>query len=259
MSRNKEIPKPFVMTHKKNPRYSLESRRNYFFQFGLVIGLALTLVAFEWTTFEIRKEQTFVSEWVGGPEPPPPGWTPPPPADDKPVVKEQFDETFIVDEDESDDQESEDSELNLDLGVSNLFGDSEGYSDDGNVPDPPNIPVNVWEVDDLPYLCECAHITDSLEREMCTRAGIKESLGSLRVPPIWMDAGGTHEVLYARFIIDVDGRITDVIFADEEEKHPSLIREAKGGLNDLPCFMPAMAGDEPVPMYYSLPITFQVH
>lgn len=43
------------MEAKKNKGGNLESRRKYFFQIGLVFGLAFALFSFEWTQFEPRE------------------------------------------------------------------------------------------------------------------------------------------------------------------------------------------------------------
>ncbi len=45
------------MEHKKNEKVDLEKRKGVFFQLGLVITLSLILIAFEWTSSGLKKNQ----------------------------------------------------------------------------------------------------------------------------------------------------------------------------------------------------------
>lgn len=98
------------MELKKNPEADLEKRKGSFLLIGLLTAFALTLVAFEWTTFEKRGEGLgqlnldLLEEEVIPPSATPPPPPPPPPApstvleiveDDEEVVEEEVVDTEV--------------------------------------------------------------------------------------------------------------------------------------------------------------------
>lgn len=99
-----------AMELKKNPEADLEKRKGSFLLIGLLTAFALTLVAFEWTTFERQAEGLgqlqldLLEEEVIPPSATPPPPPPPPPApstvleivdDEEEVVEEEVVETEV--------------------------------------------------------------------------------------------------------------------------------------------------------------------
>lgn len=243
------------MSPKKNPKYALENRRGLFFQLGLVMALAATLTAFEWRTFTVTKHEV-VSDWIyGEPEPVPPVIRLAPP--ERPVVKDEFNWDLAPEEREQEDEEvRKEQEMDEHIDLIGLQDSTETPPPCEYCPPPPKEP-EVW-VDEMPVLCDCESLETKAERSECTQRGIKSSLGSMNVPEFLLLSGKGKTVVYAQFVVDENGQISNLIFANETDVHTSLIREATKGIEALPCFYPAMKHDEKVATYYSLPITFEV-
>ena len=105
------------MELKKNPKVNLESKRQLFFQIGLVFSLVVVLIAFEWRSYdknkynlgelnleELEDEMIPITERELKPPPPPP---PPPPE----VIEIVEDEVEIEDELEMEDTETDEDEI----------------------------------------------------------------------------------------------------------------------------------------------------
>ncbi|MEX1132735.1 MAG: energy transducer TonB, partial [Flavobacteriales bacterium] len=173
------------MEAKKNPEVDLERRKGSFALIGLITALAITLVAFEWTTFEKQLgslgslDIDFLEEEVIPPSATPPPPPPPPPAPTT-VLEIVDDEEDIVEVEILDQEIKEDTKVEI---VQR---------------------AEVIEEDQIFTIVE----------EMPTFPGgegkLFEYLGkNIKYPQMATDAG-ISGVVYVTFVVDKEGKIRDV-------------------------------------------------
>lgn len=228
------------MELKKSTKANLEDKRNFFFLFGLVIALGVTLLAFEWTTSPSKAESlgSIQSQEVEEEiipitreqeiKPPPP---PPPPK-----VVEVLN---IVD----DDVEIED-ELEL--------VDTE--ADDETVIDVQPVIETVEEEEvsaDYVFLI----VEDPAEFPGGDRGLYKYISNSVRYPVIAQENGIQGKV-YVKFVVNELGNVSNGEILRGVD--PSLDKEALRVINSLPKFKPGKQRGKPVKVFYNAVISFQL-
>jgi periplasmic protein TonB len=228
------------MESKKSSKVDLENKRNTLFLFGLVAALGVTLLAFEWTTKPSRagslgsiQSQTVEEEFIPitreqEVQPPPP---PPPP--------QTVEVLNIVDND----VEIED-ELNIE--------DSE--ADDATVIDVNPIVEAVKEKEeaepDIFYIVE-----DPAEFPGGERALYKYIQNSVKYPVIAQENGVQGKV-YVKFVVNESGKVSNASILRGSD--PSLNNEALRVINSLPDFKPGKQRGNPVKVFYTAVINFQL-
>jgi protein TonB len=218
------------MELKKNPEVDLERRKGSLLLIGLLTALAVTLVAFEWTTFEKRVDglgqlqMELLEEEVIPPSATPPPPPPPPPAPS--TVLE-----IVEDEKKVEESEVVDMEVKEDTRVETPVQREEEVVEEPIftvVEEPPSYPGGEAEL--YKYLGK-----------------------AIKYPQMAQDAGITGTV-YLTFEVDKDGKIKDV----------RVLRGIGGGCDEeairvvkaMPAWKPGKQRGKSVRVQFNLPIKF---
>ncbi|MCB9182864.1 MAG: energy transducer TonB [Flavobacteriales bacterium] len=218
------------MELKKNPEADLEKRKGSFLLIGLLTAFALTLVAFEWTTFERKAEGLgelqldLLEEEVIPPSATPPPPPPPPPAPST-VLEIVDDEEEVVEEEVVETEVQENTVVEA--------------------------PVQREEE------VEEEQIFTIVEEQPAFPGGVEEMykyLGkAVKYPEMAKDAGISGTV-YVTFEVDKEGNIKDV----------KVLRGIGGGCDEeairvvkaMPKWKPGKQRGKPVRVQFNLPIKF---
>jgi periplasmic protein TonB len=218
------------MELKKNPQADLEKNKSVFIQIGLVVSLALTLIAFEWKSYEGVVKQFGPLEIDLSEEEiiPITKETPPPPPPPPPVIVE----LNIVE----DDKEIEDE----------VVINSEA--------DEKTIVEFVPQEEEVIKEVEIFTIVEDMPEFPGGEAELFKYLGkSIKYPQMAKEAG-IQGVVYVTFIIGPDGTVSNV----------EVLRGIKGGCDEeavrvvksMPKWKPGKQRGKPVTVQYNLPIRF---
>jgi periplasmic protein TonB len=217
------------MEARKNPEVDLERRKGSFTLIGLLVALAISLVAFEWTTFERQLgelgqlQMDFLEEEVIPPSATPPPPPPPPPAPT--TVLEIVDDEEDIVEVEMDDQEvKEDTKVEI-VQREEVVEEEQIFT---IVEEMPSFPGGEAEL--FKYLGK-----------------------NIKYPQMATDAG-ISGVVYVTFVVDKDGKIRDV----------KVLRGIGGGCDEeavrvvksMPSWKPGKQRGKAVTVQYNLPIRF---
>jgi len=224
------------MEVKKTPKADLESKKTVFLQIGLVVALSLVLVAFEWTSTDVKVDFSLQDEDIEVEEeiipitrqeevkPPPP---PPPPA--------VADILNIVEDDVELDEELEimDTEMSQDdiVDFSNLVFEEE-TREEGEI---------FMIVEEMP---EFPGGPEALQRYLSQ---------SVRYPVIAQENGIQGRV-YIQFVINQNGEVTNATILRGVD--PSLDREALRVVEAMPKWKPGKQRNRPVRVSNTVPINF---
>ncbi len=264
----------------KQWRSPLEGRNKYpdvdvfslsptFFRFGLIGAIALTIAAFNWTTFE-QDVEVPQDAWVmddeveieipRSAEPPPPPPPPPPP-----VVQEVPDGIEIEDLDDlAAFDQSIDSETVIDM--TEYEANVSEETPPPPPPPPPPAPVSkVREifkvVEEMPRFPGCEDMGGTIkEKQACAEGKLMEFIYANIEYPTLAKENGIEGTVIARFVVDANGTISDV----------SVLRDP-GGLtaeeairvielmNEMPQrWTPGKQRGRPVNVMFTMPIKFKL-
>lgn len=218
------------MEARKNPEAELEGRKTSFMFIGLLAGLALTLVAFEWTAFTEKVdslgqlEMDLLEEEVIPPSAAPPPPPPPPPAPTTVLEIVEDDEEVV--EVEQIEQEVDDN-------------------------------TEVQQVERVEEEVEEEQIFTIVEEMPSFPGGEGELfkyLGKNIKYPEMANSAGISGVVYVTFVVDKDGKIRDV----------KVLRGIGGGCDEeamrvvknMPAWKPGKQRGKSVTVQYNLPIRF---
>jgi protein TonB len=217
------------MEARKTPEADLERRKGSFTLIGLLVSLALVLVAFEWTAFEKQVgelgnlEMDLLEEEVIPPSATPP--PPPPPPPTPTTVLEIVDDKEEIEETEQLDQEvKEDTKVEI------------------------VVREEVVEEEQIFTIVEEMPSFPGGEAELFKYLG-----KNIQYPQMARDAS-IQGVVYVTFVVDKDGKIKDV----------KVLRGIGGGCDEeavrvvknMPTWKPGKQRGKPVSVQYNLPIRF---
>ncbi|MCK4639149.1 MAG: energy transducer TonB [Bacteroidales bacterium] len=223
------------MDAKKSPKADLESKKVMFTQIGLIITLAIVLVAFNWKSYEKREIDLTQREIVEIPEeiipiteqkvkPPPP-----PPPKQVTVINIVDDDVEIEDDIEIDAEADQDTEI-------------EEY-----------IPIEVDDDEEV----EEAQIFTVVESMPSFPGGDKARIRFLNeniAYPTMARESGIQGRVYVTFVVERNGIVTDV----------KILRGIGGGCDEeairvvkaMPKWIPGKQRGKPVRVQFTLPIKF---
>lgn len=218
------------MELKKNPEADLEKRKGSFLLIGLLTAFALTLVAFEWTTFERKAEGLgqleldLLEEEVIPPSATPPPPPPPPPAPST-VLEIVDDEEEVVEEEVVETEVQENTVVEAPVQREEEVEEEQIFT---IVEEQPSFPGGVEEM--YKYLGK-----------------------AVKYPEMAKDAGISGTV-YVTFEVDKEGNIKDV----------KVLRGIGGGCDEeairvvkaMPKWKPGKQRGKPVRVQFNLPIKF---
>ncbi len=224
------------MEVKKSPKADLENKKSVFMQIGLVVTLALVLIAFEWTSTDVDVSQFEMAEDLEAEEeimpitrqeevkPPPP---PPPP--------KVTDVLNIVEDDVELDEELdiEDTEMEEDTEVD--------FSD---------LAMDEEEAEDAPVFFIVEEMPEFPGGEEALRKFIAQSVKY----PVIAQENGIQGRVYVSFVVNTKGAVTDVKIARGVD--PNLDKEAIRVVNSMPAWKPGKQRGKAVKVSYTVPINF---
>ena len=228
------------MEIKKSEKASLENKKLLFIEIGLVVSLAITLFAFEWTstetetalledTTEILVEEEIISTQMDTP--------PPPPAAPKiPILSDQID--IVDDEIEIEDDMFMNLEDDASLGV--------------EIMDYVEVEEEVVEEEAIPF--------QLVEEKPSFNGGdanqFSKWVNSRLVYPEIAKENGVQGRVTLQFTVEKDGTVTKVKVLRGVD--PSLDKEAVRVVSMSPKWKPGKQRDRAVPVTYTFPVIFQL-
>jgi protein TonB len=223
------------MEVKKSPKADLENKKVIFMQVGLILAMAIILIAFEWTSTDVKKSDLAGTEDIQAEEeivpitrqeevkPPPP---PPPPkvSDVLNIVKDNV---------ELDDELDLRSDLNenQEIDLTPVQTEEEDEAD---------APV-FFIVEEMP---EFPGGQEALTRYLAT---------SVKYPPIAQENGIQGRV-FVTFVVSAKGVVEQVKIARGVD--PNLDKEALRVVQNMPAWKPGKQRGKPVKVSYTVPINF---
>ncbi len=228
------------MEIKKSAKANLEDKKLLFIEIGLVISLAITLFAFEWTSKEtnvaVLEEQAQVvleEEIIPITQETPP---PPPAAPKIPVLSDQID--IVDDEIEIDDDMFMNLEDDANLGV--------------EIMDYVEVEEEIVEEEAIPF--------QLVEEKPSFQGGDANQFSKwvnqrLEYPAIAKENGVQGRVTL-QFTVEKDGTVTKVKVLRGVD--PSLNKEAVRVVSMSPKWKPGKQRDRAVPVTYTFPVIFQL-
>ncbi|MDR2928830.1 MAG: energy transducer TonB [Cytophagaceae bacterium] len=225
------------MEVKKSPKADLENKKTVFMQIGLVVVLSIILVAFEWTSTDVKIDMSLLDAAVEVEEeiipitrqeelkPPPP----PPPA--------PTDILNIVDDDVEleEDLEIFDTEMDMtrefDMNITDMGNEEEDRQDT-------EVFVIVEEMPEFPGGDEA----------------LTRYLASSMKYPVIAQENGIQGRVYVQFVINQNGEVTNAVVVRGVDS--SLDREALRVVQAMPKWKPGKQRNRPVRVSYTVPINF---
>ncbi len=239
------------MRKKKNPKADLNRDSGLFFVIGLTIVLFTTWMVLEHKTYDeeeqlvqIRNvsddlnEDVPITEKLNTPPPPPPPSAP---------------EIIEVIEDAAEIEETiiESTEINQETVI-------EAPMDVGDVAVEEveeDITVPFAIIENVPVFPGCENIQGNDERKACFQEKVqKHVLKEFNYPQIAVELGIEGKV-YVQFVIDAQGKITDIRTRGPDS---GLEKEAARIIATLPQMKPGMQRGRPVRVPYSIPVNFKL-
>ena len=228
------------MEIKKSEKANLENKKLLFIEIGLIISLAITYVAFEWTstetnvsTLEAEADVVLEEEIIPITQETPP---PPPAAPKIPVLSDQID--IVDDEIEVDDDMFMNLEDDSSLGV--------------EIMDYVEVEEEVVEEEAIPF--------QLVEEKPSFQGGDANQFSKwvnsrLQYPEIAKENGVQGRVTL-QFTVEKDGTVTKVKVLRGVD--PSLDKEAVRVVSMSPKWKPGKQRDRAVPVTYTFPVIFQL-
>ena len=228
------------MEIKKSEKASLENKKLLFVEIGLVISLAITFFAFEWTsketkvsTLEDTAEVVLEEEIIPITQETPP---PPPAAPKIPVLSDQID--IVDDEIELDDDMFMNLEDDASLGV--------------EIMDYVEVEEEVVEEEAIPF--------QLVEEKPSFQGGdanqFSKWVNQRLVYPEIAKENGVEGRVTLQFTVEKDGTVTKVKVLRGVD--PSLDKEAVRVVSMSPKWKPGKQRDRAVPVTYTFPVIFQL-
>jgi len=221
------------MELKKNPEHDLKRKRGLYFNIGLLISLAVVLIAFEWKSFEgdnydlgqlnldeIEEEIIPITQQNTPPPPPPP-----PPAVQE-MLKIVEDDVVIEDEVEIDSEADENTEIQ-EIEYEEVVVEEEIFTVVEKMPEFPGGIQKLYN-----YLGN-----------------------NIRYPEVAKEAGIQGKV-YISFVVEKDGSIKDVKVLRGIPGGKMCDNEAIRVVKNMPKWSPGKQRGKPVRVSYNLPVQF---
>jgi protein TonB len=225
------------MELKKAPKADMESKKNVFFMFGLVVSLGIMLVAFEWTAKPSKTDSLGSMNALNVEEeiipitreqeikPPPP----PPPPKVVEILNIVDDDVRIEDDLEINSEADDKTMINVAPVIS---AKEEVEEEEAQV---------FFIVEDMP---------EFPGGEMALRTYIANAIKY----PVIAQENGIQGKVYVTFVVGKDGSVSNASIARGVD--PSIDKEALRVVNTLPKWKPGKQRGKPVNVSYTVPINF---
>lgn len=225
------------METKKSPKANLENKRALFYMIGMVISLALALVAFEWETKQTANLLVYNNDNLVEMDELPPITRPEEPEPLKPELPKPLDVFELVSNEEELTDEplfaSSEATIDTEVHLNNVKVDEE-ESDE---------PVPFFKVENKP------------EFPGGDKALLIYLAKNIRYPAICQENGIQGNV-YLSFVINERGQVTNVQVIQSPDR--SLADEAVRVVRTMPDWKPGKQGNKGVKVTYQLPVKFRL-
>ncbi|MDL2262872.1 energy transducer TonB [Bacteroidales bacterium OttesenSCG-928-I21] len=234
------------MQEKKSPKANLEKQKFLFTEIGLILALALCLLAFEWSTQDISVSSlgdlsqsdlmeeeidiTQQEEEIQEPEPEP---------EPEPEQEQIIEELVVVE----DDVKVDDIKINTEADDKTKIAPQIVASDFGDVEDEEVEPIEFAVVEEKPVFPG---------DEIALQKFIAQNTV---YPPVAKELGVQGRV-FVQFVIDKTGKVTKVQIARGVD--PALDAEALRVVKLLPNWSPGKQRGKNVPVTFIVPINFKL-
>ena len=237
------------MEIKKSSKADLESGKTLGLLMGLVIGLAILFVGFEWGTQELNisaneaiadilaeEEIEITTQQEDVPPPPPP---PPPEQQQQEVVAEVL--TIVED--------------NVDVGQQMLMSteDSQREAQVQTYVAPTVVATTIAEEE---AENEIFTIVEEFPEFPGGNAALNSYLANSIKYPVIAQENGVQGRVTVQFVVNQDGSIVDVEILRGQD--PSLDREAMRVVSAMPNWKPGMQRGKPVRVRFNVPVNFRL-
>lgn len=229
------------MEIKKSPKADLEKGKLTGILMGMIVGLAVMFVGFEWSNREITivqdegvadviaEEEIEITRPEDTPPPPPP----PPPA---PAIAEEL--NVVEDDVKLDDVEIASSE-----------DDATAAQQEAYVP-----PAVVEEEEESEQ--QIFTVVEKMPEFPGGMAALMKYLANAIKYPVIAQENGIQGRVSCSFVINKDGSIVDAVVLRGVD--PSLDKEALRVINAMPKWKPGEQRGKPVRVKYTVPVTFRL-
>jgi protein TonB len=255
---NKDVKARSLSERTKFPEVDVFKISSSFFNYGLTIAVAFSLVAMSWTTYEQKievdlndlvLEDEVEVEIPRTAEPPPPPPPPPPP-----VIQEVPDTEVIEDQPEFQSQ---------DITEETVVEAPVQKAPPPPPPPPPPAPVEeeIFKVvEQMPRFPGCEDLGTDKEKDDCAKKKMLEYIyKNLKYPAIARENGIEGQVVL-QFVVDKDGRVTDTkIVRDIGAGCGEAAQAIVEGMNNMSArWTPGKQRGRPVRVLYTLPVKFKL-
>lgn len=252
----KGAEKSVLDVRNKYPEVDVFQFSNTFFNFGLVVAIGLTVLAFGWTTYEevvfipdgaLELDDEIEIEPPRTAEPPPPPPPPPPP------VIQEVPEELIEEEEQVEfaDQSIEETTI----------VDAPKVEAAPPPPPPPPPPQPKVEeifkvVEDMPRFPGCEDISNKDERKKCAEQKMLEYIyKNIKYPAIARE-NGVEGTVVITFVVETNGTITAAQIA--RDIGAQCGQEALRVVEDMPKWIPGKQRGRSVRVQFNLPVKFKL-
>lgn len=245
------------MSTKKSSKADIENKRSSLFQVGLIATIALTLAAFEYTTFD-EKERSYVN--VSGnidieqaPIPIPPKPKPEPDKKLKQENKEQKQSSTSTATSTDFKKVSDDTKEKQVGKIGDTVSLHLTFENDTNIviPTEPFVAVEEW-----PYFVKFKKIKDLKLRKKKTEDEMKEFVGSKVIYTEKMRQLSIQGTVKVVFVVNKEGKIDPARVKITRGLHQDLDQQVINAILQMPELVPGKQRGNPVDVPYILPITF---
>lgn len=253
-----------IRARNKYPEVDVLHNTSIFWKTGLIITLAITVMAFNWTQFENKvdipegaMEMDFDIEMEAPPQtktPPPP---PPPPP---PIIEEVPSDALLVEDQETFSDQSAYADLSVSDAPKTVTKTAAAPPPPPPPPPPPALEVKeIFKiVEDMPLFPGCDDLATKEEKRLCSQKNLLEFIyKNIRYPAVARDNNISGTVV-VRFVVTETGAIEKAeILRDIGAKCGEEALRVVNLMNDMPQkWTPGEQRGRKVHVYFSLPIKF---
>lgn len=239
------------MELKKNPKADLNRDSGLYFVIGLTLVLLIVWRALEHKSYDTNtevviaytvnpdlKEEVPITENMKMPPPPAPP--------SAPTIIDVVDDVAEIEE-----TIISSTEMNQEMEVSESIISVDDVNVD-EVEEEVSVPFAV--IEDVPVFPGCENVTKE-EKRACFQKKIQEHvMNNFKYPPTALEMG-IHGKVYVQFVINVDGRVTNVKLRGPDKM---LEKEAERIIASLPRMIPGKQRGKAVKVPYGIPINFKM-
>lgn len=234
---------------------SLEKRRPVFFQLGLIVALATTLVAFEWMNYDYSETASNFKLDIEEVE----IISIPPTSRKSPIVDKSIKHnqtSNIINAVDNTDKSSDDDNKPVmrDPDLVKVGGDDYDPTDDD--PDDLDLDYDINKVQFKPYYESCANVLDREQQANCSYQMIRQHVANqIKYPRICLESR-IQGTVWVSFIVDKEGNVEDVEVI--RGKHSLMDKEAVKAVASVPKLIPAQHRGRNVAVKFKIPVKFTI-